>query len=103
MHTQLLPDPVTWRRHLLVAGITALVCALTLGLFADPAQAGKRKDKGATVKVMLRNLYLGANDAEAIAAASFSEFLNETGEILNTVDTTNFPKRSKALAAEIRK
>jgi endonuclease/exonuclease/phosphatase family metal-dependent hydrolase len=101
MHIQLLPDPVTWRRHLLVAGITALVGALTLGLFADPAQAGKRQNKGVTVKVMLRNLYLGANDTEAIAAASFSEFLNETGEILNTVDTTNFPTRSKALAAEI--
>jgi endonuclease/exonuclease/phosphatase family metal-dependent hydrolase len=103
MHIHVLRGPVTRRRLLLVAGITALVGALSFSLFADPAQAGKRKKKGVAVKVMLRNLYLGANDAEAIAATSFSEFLNETGEILNTVDATNFPERSKALAAEIRK
>jgi hypothetical protein len=94
MHIHVLRGPVTRRRLLLVAGITALVGALSFSLVADPAQAGKRKKKGVAVKVMLRNLYLGANDAEAIAATSFSEFLNETGEILNTVDATNFPERS---------
>jgi endonuclease/exonuclease/phosphatase family metal-dependent hydrolase len=102
MHIDSLPGPPT-RGLFLVAGIIALVGALALGQFADPAHAGKRKKKGVAVKVMLRNLYLGANDAEVIAATSFSEFLNETGELLNTVDATNFPKRSKALAAEIRK
>ena len=78
-----------------MAGITASAGALSFGLFADPTQAGKRKNKGVAAKVMLRNLYLGANDAEAIAATSFSEFPNETGEILNTVDATNFPKRPR--------
>ena len=74
--------------------------ALSFGLFADPTQA-EAQEQGRGRKGDAPQLYLSANDAEAIAATSFSEFLNETGEILNTVDATNFPKRSRGAGGRI--
>lgn len=77
----------------------ALVVALAaLAAFAGVAQA---KPKGTEVTVMTRNLYLGADLTPAIQSTSIGGFIEANGEILRTVDASNFPVRAKGLAQEI--
>ncbi len=84
-----------------------LALAACLATFAGTAQAkgkhhGKHKrSDGTAVKVMTRNLYLGADLTPAITSKSTSEFIEANGEIVRTVEATNFPKRAKGLAKEI--
>jgi endonuclease/exonuclease/phosphatase family metal-dependent hydrolase len=93
------------RNRLLVAFAIALVGVLTLStLLAGPAEA-KRKHKPKkqnTVKVMTRNLYLGADLTPAINSSSTDDFINKNGQILRDVNTNDFPLRAKGLAKEIR-
>lgn len=56
-----------------------------------------------SVKVMTRNLYLGADLSPAIAAPDFNSFQIAVKEIWNQVQSTNFPERARAIAEEIRK
>ena len=58
--------------------------------------------KPATVKVMTRNLYLGADLGPGMDAGNIQELVNGAGQILNQVDANNFPVRAKGLAKEIR-
>jgi endonuclease/exonuclease/phosphatase family metal-dependent hydrolase len=53
------------------------------------------------VKVMTRNVYLGADLTPAIEAKGVSAFVEATGEILRAVTTNDFPVRAKGLAKEI--
>ncbi len=53
------------------------------------------------MKVMTRNLYLGADLNRAIAATTLPEFLTATARVFSVVQQTNFPERAKALAREI--
>jgi endonuclease/exonuclease/phosphatase family metal-dependent hydrolase len=76
--------------------IAALIAALSLVLV--PAADAKP----ATVKVMTRNLYLGADLGPGTSATSLQELVNAAGQILNQVDANNFPMRAKGLAKEIR-
>src|SRR3954465_7992602 len=84
------------RRPMATARISALIAALVLVPVAT-ADA-----KPATVKVMTRNLYLGADLSPGIQATNLQELVNGAGQILNQVDANNFPGRAKGLAQEIR-
>src|SRR3954454_14839195 len=82
--------------HMATARISALIAALVLIPVAT-ADA-----KPATVKVMTRNLYLGADLGPGISAKNLQELVNGAGQILNQVDANNFPVRAKGLAQELR-
>jgi endonuclease/exonuclease/phosphatase family metal-dependent hydrolase len=58
--------------------------------------------KPTTLKVMSRNLNLGANLELGVRATSLQGLVNVAGTILHQVDQNNFPVRAKGLAAEIR-
>jgi endonuclease/exonuclease/phosphatase family metal-dependent hydrolase len=92
--------PTRWRATAvaMLAGLVALV-----GLTAVPGADAKPKPKPKTVpvKVMTRNLFLGADLGPAIAAATPAAFVEANGAILREVTATDFPTRAKGLAAEI--
>ena len=79
--------------------------ALALIALLAPAvgEAKKKSKKDPDITVMTRNVYLGADLGPAINAGSIEEAVDAAGEILNQVDRTNFPARSKLLAREIGK
>ncbi|MCH9815758.1 MAG: endonuclease/exonuclease/phosphatase family protein [Actinomycetia bacterium] len=58
---------------------------------------------GEVIKVMTRNIYLGADLRPAFEADGVAGFVAANGEIFNQVTATNMPTRSKGLAKEIRK
>jgi len=91
------------RNRAFLALVFALVGALAMtALVAQPADA-KRKKKPNTVKVMTRNLYLGADLGPAVNSSGPADFVSKNGQILRDVDTNNFPARAKGLANEIKK
>jgi endonuclease/exonuclease/phosphatase family metal-dependent hydrolase len=67
----------------------------------QPQQASK--EKPTTIKVMTRNIYLGADLTPAIEAKGVEAFTEATGQILREVTTNDFPVRAKGLAQEILK
>ena len=91
----------TRRRAWAVAALASVV-AVT-GLAAAPGASAKKKEKSVPVKVMTRNLFLGADLGPALSAPSANAFIAANGAILREVDKTNFPLRAQGLAAEIAK
>lgn len=88
------------RRGLVVTALLALSGALLcFGLLAGNADA--KKPKAPKLNVMTRNIYLGADLGPILNASGVDQAVDAGGEIANQVDRTNFPLRSKALAAEI--
>jgi endonuclease/exonuclease/phosphatase family metal-dependent hydrolase len=79
---------------------TARISALLAALMLIPVAAADAKP--ATVKVMTRNLYLGADLGPGMNAKNLQELVNGAGQILNQVDANNFPVRAKGLAQELR-
>jgi len=79
------------------------VLALT-AVAAGPANAKRahKPKKPNTVKVMTRNLYLGADLGPAINSSGPVDFISKNGQILRDVDTNNFKVRAKGLANEIK-
>lgn len=75
-----------------------LAGALCLLVLVPAAEA-----KPATVKVMTRNLYLGADLLPGTRAQSIQELVNIAGGVMNDVDRNDFRTRAKGLAAEILK
>lgn len=59
--------------------------------------------QGEVVRVMTRNIFLGADLGPAFRSTSAAGFIAANGEILNQVGATNMPVRSKGLAGEILK
>jgi hypothetical protein len=90
--------PKTGRRGTLAVAIAA---AAMMALTPSVADAKPKKKKAVVAKVMTRNLFLGADLSPALNAGSVSEFIPANGEIINEVDLTTFPTRSRALADEI--
>ena len=85
--------------------IAASLCATALAVIAlavvvvpDVVQADPVPRP---VKVMTRNLYLGASLTPAIGAGSILELAIAGTQIWNTVVATDFPERAKVLAYEI--
>jgi endonuclease/exonuclease/phosphatase family metal-dependent hydrolase len=68
-----------------------------------PPPAAKKAKKAATVKVMTRNVFLGADLGPAIGASSLPEAISAAGVIYRELLATDFPARSKLLAREIKK
>lgn len=68
---------------------------------AGSAAAASRAD-GEVVRVMTRNIFLGADLGPAFRSPGIAEFIAANGEILRQVKATNMPVRSKGLAKEIR-
>ncbi len=95
------PDSAAPRRrgfHRPAALLLALPVAL--GVLAPmPAQAKPHRD----VTVLTQNLYLGASLDPALRAETPQEFLAAVADIYATVQTTDYPRRSEALAARIAK
>jgi endonuclease/exonuclease/phosphatase family metal-dependent hydrolase len=90
----------TTRRASLALAMALIACLAFAGAAEAKGKAPK-KQKGTAVKVMTRNLYLGADLTPAISSKSTSEFIEANGEIVRTVEATDFPKRAKGLAGEI--
>ena len=78
---------------------TARISALVAALLLLPVATADAKP--ATVKVMTRNLFLGADLGPGIRAQNLQELVNGAGQILNQVDANNFSVRAKGLASEI--
>ncbi len=96
----------------LLAIVIALLGAFAFAtLAAQPADAKpktakakkKKKKRPNTVKVMTRNLYLGADLSPAINSSGAADFINKNGQILRDVDTNNFKVRARILAKELKR
>lgn len=89
-----------------IAAIALATLGTLLALLAAPivteAEALKRS-ASTNVRVLTRNIFLGADLTPAINADSPQQFVRANGAILREVNATNFPLRARALAAEIRR
>jgi endonuclease/exonuclease/phosphatase family metal-dependent hydrolase len=84
------------RKTLVLAGI---LCAAAL------CESTGAEERGRDITVMTRNLYLGADLSPAIAAilsGDPNEIPPAVSGVWASVQATNFPKRARALADEIR-
>ncbi len=70
------------------------LAALTLAVAPAMAQASK-------VRVMTRNLFLGADLGPGTSATSIQQLVDAAGQILHQVDQNNFRTRAQVLAREI--
>jgi endonuclease/exonuclease/phosphatase family metal-dependent hydrolase len=89
------------RVHKVAVATVATLVALVAAPIVTEAVAQPR-DEGTNVRVLTRNLFLGGNDAPLADAQNPEELVREAGELLRSVDRTNFPLRARALANEIR-
>jgi endonuclease/exonuclease/phosphatase family metal-dependent hydrolase len=80
--------------------LRASALALTAAILAVPV--AEAKTKPSPVKVMTRNVYLGADLTPGVQAQDFQGLVNAAGVILNEVDSNDFATRAKGLASEIR-
>ena len=84
-----------WRVQLVAVAVA--VWSVAVGFLAPAGQASDPRP----VKVMTRNLYLGANLNPAIRATSIPALIAAAAHIYSVVQQTDFPERAKALAREI--
>jgi endonuclease/exonuclease/phosphatase family metal-dependent hydrolase len=77
----------------------AAVLLLVLACIA--ASAGEAKRSPVTVRVMTRNLYLGANLDAILQAKSFGEAYRAVEKDWQDVQANDFPTRARAIAREI--
>lgn len=79
----------------------AFIGLAVLALAMPAVAAAKDRKRAPKVTVMTRNLYLGADLGPAIAADTICGAVDAGGQIINEVDATSFPERSRLLAREI--
>jgi endonuclease/exonuclease/phosphatase family metal-dependent hydrolase len=104
----------TVRRGRNLVAAAATLGLLGLPLLTSPAEAAPGKPKAPAIKVMTRNLYLGADILRPIQAlgkaqaehpgdqlAQLNAFANANDITHDIVMATNFPARAEMLAAEI--
>jgi endonuclease/exonuclease/phosphatase family metal-dependent hydrolase len=85
-----------------VPAIVLACLAFTAAVQAKPAaHPGKHRSNGTEVRVMTRNLYLGADLGPAMESTSTAGFIEANGGIIRAVEASNFPVRAKGLAQEI--
>ncbi len=89
------------RRLLIAVGVIGLMALVVVAMFARSAHARGVQASPAKVKVMTRNLYLGADLSPGTQATSIPELVDGAGQILNQVDANKFQVRAKGLATEI--
>src|SRR3954464_13799144 len=77
--------------------------AALVALSACVALPGSALAKRQDLKVMTRNVYLGADLIPLAAAPNRAAFEQAAAQRFQTVLGNDFPSRAKALAAEIRK
>jgi endonuclease/exonuclease/phosphatase family metal-dependent hydrolase len=82
---------------------TFVPVVVAIGAFAVPSGAFAAADDKEKVTVMSRNLYLGADLAPALGADSIAGAIDGAGVVYNQLERTNYPERSVALAAEIKR
>ena len=87
------------RRH--IRGVSIFVCAALAALAAIALIAPASSHAREKVRVMTRNVYLGADLSPGTSATSVQELVNAAGQILNQVDQNKFQIRAKGLAQEI--
>jgi endonuclease/exonuclease/phosphatase family metal-dependent hydrolase len=80
-------------------GIALLLTGIVVAVLGSPV--GAQAADNVNVRIMTRNLYLGADLSPAINASTTNEFVDANGQIVRDVDTNNFPVRAKGLAQEI--
>ena len=80
-----------------------LVVATALTALALPSTAASATGDGEKVRVMTRNVYLGADLGPAIGAADVCDAIDGAGVIYNEVQRTDFRERAVPLAREIRR
>ena len=79
--------------------VAALLVALSAFVALPAAALAKKQD----LKVMTRNVYLGADLIPLAAAPDQAAFEQAAAQRFQTVQNNDFPARAKALAAEIEK
>ena len=79
--------------------LAACVAFLAAAVPATAAPSGDSQ-AGRTLKVMTRNIYLGADISKPIGKTG-DAFVQANTEVWNTVRETNFPARARLLAREI--
>jgi endonuclease/exonuclease/phosphatase family metal-dependent hydrolase len=79
--------------------VAATLVVLSAFVALPAAALAKKQD----LKVMSRNVYLGADLIPLAAAPDQAAFEEAAAQRFNTVQANDFPSRAKALAAEIRK
>jgi endonuclease/exonuclease/phosphatase family metal-dependent hydrolase len=79
----------------------ALLALTALVALVPAATQARRSAPRADVTVMSRNLYLGADIITLVAAPTLAAEKANVKTLFNTVRATNFPRRARALAAEV--
>jgi endonuclease/exonuclease/phosphatase family metal-dependent hydrolase len=79
--------------------VAALLVALSACAVVPAAASAKKQD----LKVMTRNVYLGADLIPLAGATDESSFEQAAAQRFQTVQNNNFPARAKLIAAEIKK
>jgi hypothetical protein len=84
-----------WRAALAIMAIAGLTCA------SAPSALAHDDRNDATVRVMTRNLYTGAQPDPVIAATSFPALIGAAGQVYQGIEASKPAERAVAIAREI--
>lgn len=90
------------RRARRARSCAALLLGLFMALNVTACDGPTDEGKAVELRVMTRNLYLGADIFKVTEAQNTAEIVARVTEAWQTVQATDFPERAKRLAAEIQ-